>query len=123
MLLLFRPMVEKLHIIFGPNCNISAHTYDYGLKFSTQTKFDTLILNLNSYVHYRIVMTSLRRNIRKISKTISFISSNLHIYRSSFTNYFLFSRYFNYGITFHKMCQKSKILKIAKRWDHICRKI
>ena len=37
--------------------NISAYTSDYELKFSTQTKFDTLILNLNSYDQYKIVMT------------------------------------------------------------------
>ena len=50
LLLLFRPMVEKLRILFGEKFNISACTegYNYELKFSRQTKFDTLMLNLNS---------------------------------------------------------------------------
>ena len=104
-------MVKKLPILFGQNCNISASTYDYELKFSTQTKFDTMTSNLNSYFQYKIVMTSLWRNIQKISKTIRFISSDPHIYWSSVTNYFLFGRYFNYGILFHKLCWKSKIFE------------
>ena len=52
---------------FWPNCNISACAKDYELKFSAQTKFDTLILNLNSYVQYKIVMTVLLRINEKIS--------------------------------------------------------
>ena len=43
---------------FGSHCNISAYAQHYELKFSIHTKFDTLILNLNSYVQYKIVMTS-----------------------------------------------------------------
>ena len=36
-----------------------------------------------------------------------------HIYRFSVTSYFLFGRYFNCGILFHNLCQKSKIFE---RW-------
>ena len=46
LLLLFRQIVKKLRILFGLHCNISACTPDYGLKFSIQTKFDTLTSNL-----------------------------------------------------------------------------
>ena len=46
--LLFRQMVEKLLVIFGSHCNISACTQHFELKFSRDTKFDTLISNLNS---------------------------------------------------------------------------
>ena len=56
--LLFRQIVKKLFILFGPHCNISAYTQDYELKFTIQTKFDTLISNLNSYVQYKVIMTS-----------------------------------------------------------------
>ena len=59
LLLLFRPIVEKLRILFGPHCNISAYTQDQELKFSIQMNFDTLISNLKSYFKYEIVMTSL----------------------------------------------------------------
>ena len=58
LMLLFRLMVEKLHI-FGPHCNISANTQDYELKISIHMNFDTLMSNLKSYFQYRIVMTSL----------------------------------------------------------------
>ena len=51
--LLFRQMVEKLLVLFGSHCKI------FELKFSIRTKFDTLVSNLNSYVQYKIVMTSL----------------------------------------------------------------
>ena len=100
-------MVEKLCILSGSHCNISAYSQHLELKFRIHAKFDTLISNLNSYVQYKIVMTSWWLNIRKISKTISFVSSNLHIYRFSVTNYFLFGRYFNYSILFHNLCQKA----------------
>ena len=59
LLLLFRLIVKKLCIIFGPHCNFSAHTQDYELKFSIQMNFDTLISNLKSYFQYEIVMMSL----------------------------------------------------------------
>ena len=55
---MFRQMVVKLLILFGGHCNISAYAQDYELKFSIQTKFDTLISNPNSYVQYKIVMAS-----------------------------------------------------------------
>ena len=64
-------MVEKLRIFFGQNCKYlnlylsSTQPVHYEYKFSTQTNFDTLISNLNSYFQYKIVMTSLWRNIRK----------------------------------------------------------
>ena len=58
LILLLRPMVEKFPILFGQNCNIK----DYELKFSTQRKFDTSILNLNLYVRYKVVMTPKLRN-------------------------------------------------------------
>ena len=108
---LFRQMIEKLLIRFGSHCNISAYAQHYEFKFSIRTNFDTLISNLNSYVQYKIVMTSRWRNIRKISKTISFVSSNPHIYRFSVTNYFLFGRYFNYSIIFIICVKKGKFLK------------
>ena len=56
--LLFRQIVKKLFILIGPHCNISAYTQDYELKFTIQAKFDTLISNLNSYVQYKVIMTS-----------------------------------------------------------------
>ena len=59
LLLLFRLTVDKLCILFGPHCNISAYTQDYELKFGIQMNFDTLISNLKSYFQYEIVMTSL----------------------------------------------------------------
>ena len=109
--LLFGQMVEKLLVLFGSHCNISNCIQHYVLKFSIHTKFDTLISNLNSYVQYKIVMTSWWRNIRKISKTISSVSSNPHIYRFSVSNYFLFGRYFNCSILFRKLHQKSRIFE------------
>ena len=51
------------------------------------------------------------RNIRKISKMISFVSSNPLIYRFSVTNYFAFVRYVSCSILFHNLCQKSKIFE------------
>ena len=86
--LLFRQMIEKLVVLFGSHCNISAYTQHFELKFSILTKFDTLISNLNSYVQYNIVVMSLCCNIRKISKTICFVSSKPHIYRFCVTSYF-----------------------------------
>ena len=59
LLLLFRLIVEKLRILFGLHCNISAYAQDYELKFSTQINFDTLTSNLKSYFQYEIVMISL----------------------------------------------------------------
>ena len=59
LLLLFRLIVEKLRILFGPHCNISAYTQDYELKFGIQMNFHTLISNLKSYFQYGIVMMSL----------------------------------------------------------------
>ena len=50
---------------FWAYCIISAYTQDYELKFTRQTNFDTLISNLKSYFQYKIVMTSLWRNIKK----------------------------------------------------------
>ena len=47
--LLFRQMVEQL-LFFGH----IAYTQDYELKFSIQTKFYTLISNLNLHVQYKI---------------------------------------------------------------------
>ena len=38
--------------------NISPYAQHYELKFNIRTKIDTLISNLNSYVQYKIVMTS-----------------------------------------------------------------
>ena len=46
---------------------------------------------------------------------ISFVRSNLRIYRSSVTNYFLFRRYFNYGIIFMKCVKKAKLLKDSSK--------
>ena len=45
----YRQMVEKLCVLFGPHCFLSAYTQDYELKFSTQTNFDTLISHLKFY--------------------------------------------------------------------------
>ena len=59
LLLLFWLIIEKLRILFGPHCNISAYANDYELKFSTEMNFDTLISNLKSYFQYEAVMTSL----------------------------------------------------------------
>ena len=56
--LLFRQTVEKLHILFGSQCNISACAQDFPLKFGMLTKFDTLISNLKSYFQNKINMTS-----------------------------------------------------------------
>ena len=122
--LLFRQMVVKLLVLFGPHCNISTYTQDCELKITIQTKFDALISNLNSYVKNEIVMTSWWRNIRKISKAISFVSSNPHIYQFSVINYFLSGRYFNYSILLHVLCQwkKQNVWKIAEKYDRICRK-
>ena len=74
LLLLFWLIVEKLRILFGPHCNISAYTQDYELKFGIQMNFDTLISNLRSHFQYEIVMTSVWRNIWKVSKMTSFVS-------------------------------------------------
>ena len=41
--LLFGQMVEKLLILSGSYCNISAYAQHYELKFSIRTNFDTLI--------------------------------------------------------------------------------
>ena len=50
---------SKTYAFFlGPHCLISAHTQDFELKFSIQTKFDTLISNLKLYFQYIILMTS-----------------------------------------------------------------
>ena len=51
-------MVENLLVVFGSHRNISAYTQHFELKFSIPTKLDTLISNLNSYVQYKIVITS-----------------------------------------------------------------
>ena len=56
------------------HCNISANTQDYELKISIHMNFDTLMSNLKSYFQYGIVMTSLWRNIWKISKATTFVS-------------------------------------------------
>ena len=56
--LLLRQIVDKSLVLFGSHCNISAYTQHYELKFSINTKFDTLISSLNSYVQYKIIMTS-----------------------------------------------------------------
>ena len=53
-------------------------------------------------------MTSLSHNIRKISKTISFVRWNPHIYRFSVTIVLVDISAIAY---FHNLCQKSKILK------------
>ena len=55
---LFRQIVEKLRVRFGPHCIISAYTQYYELKFSTRTNFDTLIPNLEFCFQYDIVMIS-----------------------------------------------------------------
>ena len=59
LLLLFGQIVIELLVLSGPRCNISTYTQDYEFKFSIQTKFDTLISNLSSYVQYKINMMSL----------------------------------------------------------------
>ena len=61
--LLFRQMVQKHYSFFLGHIAISqpilaSYAQHYELKFSMHTKFDTLISNLNSYVQYKIVMTS-----------------------------------------------------------------
>ena len=58
---------------------ISQPMLNIELKVSMDTKFDILILDLNSYVPYKIVMTSVWHNIRKISETTNFVGST-HIY-------------------------------------------
>ena len=72
--LLFRQVVKKLRILFGPLFNISAYSEGYDLKFSIQTKFDTLISNLKSHFQYDIFMMSSWRNVWKTSKPTSFVS-------------------------------------------------
>ena len=47
---LFKQMVEKLHVPFGPHCIISVYTQDYESKFSKETNFDTLVSNLKFYL-------------------------------------------------------------------------
>ena len=44
-------------VLFRPHCIISASIQDFELKLSTQTYFDTLILNLKLNFHYGIIMT------------------------------------------------------------------
>ena len=51
--LLFRQMVEQLHVFWESHSNISAYAQDYELKFSIRTKFDTLTSNLNLHVQYK----------------------------------------------------------------------
>ena len=50
-LFLFRQMVEKLWVLSGPYCIISAYTQDYEFKLSIQTNFDT---NLKSQIKFSI---------------------------------------------------------------------
>ena len=40
-------MVQNHSFFFGSHCNISAYTQHFELKFGIDTKFDTLIANLN----------------------------------------------------------------------------
>ena len=91
-------MVDKLHVLSGPHCNISTYSQHFESKFSIHTDFDTLISNLNSYNQYKSLWFSV-------------------------TNYFLFGRYFSYNMLFHNLCQKKQtVWKIAEKWDFICQK-
>ena len=55
---LFRRIVEILFVLVRPHCIISVSFQDFELKLSTQTNFDTFILNLKFKFQYDIVMTS-----------------------------------------------------------------
>ena len=52
----------------------------------------------------------------------SFVNSNPHIYRSSFTTGSIFVTYYKYSTIFSNLSQKRSIGKIAEKWGIICQK-